>query len=89
MTKIITEDFNLSKSNAVTVTWPEVKAKEESYVIFKPLLLISITISNLVYQLILYNWNGKTAVLIDRYKQNPDFICLTDTALVNAGIYLA
>ena len=49
----------------------------------------SITISHLVYQLILYNWNGKTAVLIDRYKQNPDFICLTDTALVNAGIYLA
>lgn len=52
---------------------------------------VSITISHLVYQLILfdYNWNGKTAVLIDRYKQNPDFICLTDTALVNAGIYLA
>lgn len=50
---------------------------------------VSITISHLVYQLILYNWNGKTAVLIDRYKQNPDFICLTDTALVNAAIYPA
>ena len=50
---------------------------------------VSITISHLVYQLILYNWNGKTAVLIDRYKQNPYFICLTDTALVNAAIYPA
>lgn len=53
---------------------------------------VSITISHLVYQLILfdYNWNGKTAVLIDRYKQNPDFICfITDTALVNAAIYPA
>lgn len=50
---------------------------------------VSMTISHLVYQLILYNWNGKTAVLIDWYKQNPGFICLTDTALVNSAIYPA